>query len=318
MRYLDKQSFEEIRNWVYRNARPLDLALWNYHFEGGGKEDVLSALLVYQNADGGFGKVLEPDNWNPESTPYLAQHVIRILRQIDFYEMDHPIYQGLFRFLENTEYQRDFGWFFVVPSNDNYPHAVWWDYKEEDNVFQSIGTTASLSGFILRYGHKQSGLYKRALEYAERLIHNLPSTTNFGDMGVKGYLEFIEDIKKTELGKEWDCQSLRSRINALISDKIKRETGNFMASPLEFIPSPESELYGEYKDEVEAALDRMIEARPALGVWGIPWEWYNGNKYPKEFAISENWWRSFEAIDKLLKLERFGRLERSAGFDNGI
>lgn len=29
---------------MYRNARPLDLARWKYHFENGRKEDVLAAL----------------------------------------------------------------------------------------------------------------------------------------------------------------------------------------------------------------------------------------------------------------------------------
>ena len=32
------------RNWIYRNARPLDLSRWQYHFENGTKENVLNAL----------------------------------------------------------------------------------------------------------------------------------------------------------------------------------------------------------------------------------------------------------------------------------
>jgi hypothetical protein len=59
---LSPAAFEEIRGWVSRNARPLDFALWRYHFEGGSAEDVLRALALYQNADGGFGKGIEPDN----------------------------------------------------------------------------------------------------------------------------------------------------------------------------------------------------------------------------------------------------------------
>lgn len=46
---------------VYRNARPLDFARWQYHFENGGKEAVLRALSYYQNKDGGFGYALELD-----------------------------------------------------------------------------------------------------------------------------------------------------------------------------------------------------------------------------------------------------------------
>lgn len=45
----------QARNFVYRNARPLELARWKYLFEGGSREEVLTALASYQNDDGGFG-----------------------------------------------------------------------------------------------------------------------------------------------------------------------------------------------------------------------------------------------------------------------
>ena len=35
----------QARNFVYRNARPLELARWKYLFEGGSREEVLTALL---------------------------------------------------------------------------------------------------------------------------------------------------------------------------------------------------------------------------------------------------------------------------------
>ena len=67
MKELSKQAFEEIRIWIYRNARQLEIELWQYYFENGSKENVLSALSLYKNDDGGFGNTLEPDSWNPNS-----------------------------------------------------------------------------------------------------------------------------------------------------------------------------------------------------------------------------------------------------------
>jgi hypothetical protein len=32
---LNENDFKEIRSFVYRNARPLEIALWKYHFEKG-------------------------------------------------------------------------------------------------------------------------------------------------------------------------------------------------------------------------------------------------------------------------------------------
>ncbi|HEX9063277.1 MAG TPA: hypothetical protein VF941_24155 [Clostridia bacterium] len=308
MKKLSSKALSEVSEWIHRNARSLDLALWEYHFENGSKEVVLSALSYYQNTDGGFGNTIDPDNWNPDSTPYNAQIVIKMLRQIHFTDVAHPIYQGIFRFLENTEYKADYGWFFTIPSNDKYPHGVWWDYNAQTNTYQSIGTTASLSGFILRYGDKKSKLYQIALSYTEILIEKLKSTTEYGDMGVAGYCDLLDDIEGAGLTDSFDYAYLCDRVPCLVHDKIRNETNNFMANPLEFVLSPSSRFYEENKHEVESALDLLIDQKPVTGVWDIPWEWYNGDKYVKAFAISENWWKSIKAIEKLLQLKSFGRL----------
>lgn len=309
MKKLSQEAYQEISKWVHRNARPLDLALWQYHFENGSKDAVISALTYYQNSDGGFGNTIDPDNWNPNSTPYNAQIIIKMLRQIDFTDVTHPIYKSIFRYLENTEHKAEYGWFFTIPSNDDYSHGCWWDFNAQTNTFQSIGTTASLCGFILRYGDSESKLYKMAFSYAEMLIEKLKSTTEYGDMGVLGYCELLEDIEGAGLMDCFDYAYLRGKVPCMVSDKIHNEKNNFMANPLEFVLSPNSRFYKENKDEVEAALDLIIDQRPELGVWDIPWEWYNGDKYSKAFAISQNWWKSLKAIEKLLQLKSFGRLD---------
>ena len=309
MKKMSQKAYKEIGEWVHRSAKPLDLSLWQYHFENGSKDSVLSALSYYQNSDGGFGNGIDPDNWNPNSTPYNCQFAIKMLRQIEFTDVTHPIYQGMFRYLENTEYKAEYGWLFTIPSNDDYPHGCWWDFNAQTNTYQSIGTTASLSGFILRYGDRESKLYRMAVSYIEKLIKQLKSTTQYGDMGVGGYCELLEDIEGAGLMDCFDYEYLRNKMKCEVRDKICNDTDNFMANPLEFVLSPSSRYYEENKEEVEAALDLIIDQRPVLGVWDIPWQWYNGDKYSKAFAISENWWKSFKAIDKLLQLKSFGRLD---------
>jgi hypothetical protein len=61
MMKLSKQTFEHSSRWIKRNARPLEVARWEYHFEGGSKENILSFLSAFQNEDGGFGNGIEPD-----------------------------------------------------------------------------------------------------------------------------------------------------------------------------------------------------------------------------------------------------------------
>ena len=37
-------TLKRAQAYVYRHARPIDLARWQYHFEGGSRENVLHAL----------------------------------------------------------------------------------------------------------------------------------------------------------------------------------------------------------------------------------------------------------------------------------
>ena len=75
-------NYNQARSFVYKNARPLDLARWKYLFEGGSKEDVLTALAAYQNEDGGFGHALEPDCWNPDSSPIQTWVATEIIKEV--------------------------------------------------------------------------------------------------------------------------------------------------------------------------------------------------------------------------------------------
>lgn len=41
---------EKTRDFIYRNARPLDLIRWQFHFENGSADAVMKILAAYQNA----------------------------------------------------------------------------------------------------------------------------------------------------------------------------------------------------------------------------------------------------------------------------
>lgn len=45
-------------------------------------------------------------------------------------------------------------------------------------------------------------------------------------------------------------------------------------------------------------------------VWSISWSWFeNKDKFPKESSISENWCKAYKAIDKVIFLKNFGRID---------
>lgn len=156
MREQDREVFERARRFVYRNARPLDLARWKYHFENGSEQEVLAALSAYQNEDGGFGHGLEEDNMNPHSIPMQAWRATVALRELEGLHKSEAIVQKLLGYLARTSEFDGEKWSYVVASNNDFPHASWWTYShaswyqdtEKERFIRRYNPTASLAGFI--------------------------------------------------------------------------------------------------------------------------------------------------------------------------
>ena len=313
MKKLKAQDYAEIRQWMYRNARQIEMALWQYYYENGSQESVLAALAMYQNADGGFGNALEADSWNMESSPYTTLYAINILSGIHFTDTGNPLMQGIFRFLESGVYSDDDGWWFNSPTNDDYPHAPWWTYDSSANKFESIGVSAGIAGFILQFSSKDTQIYQKALLVADKLIEKLHTPENLGEMGVGGYIALIDVLHRLNMADRFDLDFLSDSVKQLVNKAIERDVskwGLYGKKPADFIRSPESEFYAGNEEILQQELDYTVDTRVEKGVWGITWSWFDNNeKYPKEFAIAENWWKAAVAIEKVRLLKNFGRIE---------
>lgn len=99
----------------------------------------------------------------------------------------------------------------------------------------------------------------------------------------------------------------------MVYDSIERDTSkwvNYGVRPSNYISSPQSIFYKDNEDIVLKELDYLIETRPHKDVWDITWSWFeNNDKYIKEFAISENWWKASKAIEKINLLRNFNRID---------
>jgi len=308
---LSTEAFNEIRLWMYRNARHLELTLWQYEFENGSKEAVISALSFYQNADGGFGNALEPDCWNPDSSPYTTLFAIRELEELNFTNIDHPIMQGIFKFLESGVHSSENGWLFSIPSNDGYPRAPWWTYSIEENKKESMGVSAGIIKFIFKFADKSSGLYKRASSIAEKLLAEIDAPDIYlSETGVDGYIKLKDIILQTGLTDKFDMEHISKTIKKLVNDSIERDVSKWQyhcKKPSSFISSPGSEFYEGNEEIMEKELDYIIDTRHKNGVWDIDWSW--GEQYPKEFAVTENWWKAETAINPIKLLRNFDRID---------
>jgi hypothetical protein len=303
---LTKSEYETIRNWMYRNARPIDLAKWQYHFEKGGKENILSILSVYQNEDGGFGYALEADSWNPNSSPIQTCNAIEVLNEIDFYERNHPIIQGILKYLENCRDYKDGYWLSEIPSNNDYAHAPWWTYKEDNTDEWNYNPTAVFLGFILYYGDKDTRIYQEALRSAGDMVKKVLNKEINNMHEIICFITFMEFIKKTDLLiDEINAfeEKLKYAVTTTINTNTKEWAVSYTCKPSALFNTPTSVFYEDNKELAEYECQFLYETRNSDGVWNISWNW--GEKYGKEFAISENWWKSEIVIKNMLYLQNF-------------
>ena len=307
--------FFDVQAWMHRNARPLELHIWQRLFEGGGVESVLQTLAYYQNEDGGFGHALEADSWNPHSTPYTTLNALDMLRTVGFEDLSHPLFRGIFRYLNSGVDREAYGWRFSVPSNDAYAHAPWWSYDEARNPVESTGLTAALSAFVLRAMPEDSPVYAPALALGIGLARRLETGEDLGEMGLGGFIELLPMLRQKEADLDFDRldRLLHERVSAAI-ERDPAQWAVYGVRPSRFIHSPDSPFYAENASVVQQELDYLLDTRPQGAVWDINWQWFGlMDVYAREFAISEQWWKGQKAIENLLFLHRFGRVEIPQG-----
>jgi hypothetical protein len=182
MRILSNNQQQKIKNFIFSNGRLLERKLYSYCFENGNKEDVIKALLAYQNSDGGFGNGLEPDLLVPDSTGIGAETAMFYLDLLG--DTDNIITDKLFDWI--TQAQNEEGYIDHPPENMyNYPFQRWWDGPDELRVF-------TLAGYCKKWGIKDNNFYKKVKNHYSNCT--LPEEYKLYEYPYFVYLKyFIED-----------------------------------------------------------------------------------------------------------------------------
>lgn len=303
-------TFEKARAFIYRNARPLDLARWQYHFENGSKDDVINALSYYQNADGGFGNAMEPDSWNPNSSPIATWAATEVLREIAFSDSAHPVVAGILRYLESgSDFDNEHRqWLNVVQSNNDFPHAVWWKYGENGSEFK-YNPTASLAGFLIKFANRESKLYAKGVEIAKEAFAFLKTNAPFDEQHITTcFINLYNDCLFAN-AKFLDMDSfeaiLMRQVNCCINRNCETWFTEYHTKPSDFILSKDSIFYSGNEELVRRECELLIENQQQDGGFPITWSWWT--EYP-EFHISANWWRGSFVIANIRFLKNFSQL----------
>ncbi|MCM1298719.1 MAG: hypothetical protein NC203_05005 [Firmicutes bacterium] len=300
-------TFEKARRFIYRNARPLELARWQYHFENGSREAVLKALAFYQNQDGGFGHAVEADSFNPNSCPIQTWQAIAILKDVGLEDASHPIIEGILRYLDSgADFSEERGqWLNTVSSNDNYPHAIWWSYSDKETDFR-YNPTACLAGFILRFAPKDGGLYKKAEAIAQRAFDWFKENAPVGEKHIAGcFISLFEYMSEAGLNTV-DMDEFKSRlieeVNANICRSADKWLSEYVCRPSAFIRSRDSIFYKGNEEPAAKECEVIISSQLDDGSFAVPWQWFNDYR---EFTLAENWWKSVIVIENMMFLKGF-------------
>ncbi len=301
-------TIDKARTFIHRNARPVTLALWRFHFEGGSVQEVLSALGFYQNADGGFGHGLEADCWNPESAPIQTWEAGRILLAVNA-PRECELVQGILRYLGSGA---DFDeahqqWLNVVPGNNDYPHAIWWSYGDAGSDFQ-YNPTAMLAGFAVLYAEKGSTLYAKARRIADEAIAWLQTGAAGGDSHVVAcFLQLRECLRRAgeAISPAFDAALRETLHQAICTDPEKWRT-DYVCRPSMLFSSAKDPFCADFAEAIQAECAMLPETQGEDGSWPVPWAWYT--EYTKEFEVAKNWWKGHIILERMLFLRAFGRL----------
>ena len=299
---MNNNVFDKARNFIYRNARPLDLALWQYHFESGSRKKVLDILSYYQNDDGGFGHAIEPDCWNVNSNPIATWKAISVLREIGI-TGDEEIVKKILAYLDSGKDFENGLWYNTVRSNNDYPHAVWWECGKGEGT-PSVNPTISLAGFALKYSNKQSALYKKAadivLDYGKKFI-----CAPVCDMHITPlYMELYEYCVSTQSFGLFDLAVYKSALYSAVNNTICTDTEKwcteYVCKPSTFYDS--SRMVFDILDRklCEKEGEQLLNSQLYDGSYNVPWIWHSDYT---EYYVAANWWKSSMLLTNMLYLK---------------
>lgn len=299
--------YEKARSFIYKNARPLDMARWKYLFENGSKEDVLTALIEYQNEDGGFGNALEPDCWNPNSSPVQTWVATEIIKEINLKDKNHPIIQGILNYLSSRKDFDGHTWSNTVATNNDYPHAPWWNFDTSQET--SYNPTACFIGFILKFADKNSKLFELGCVLAKEAYSYFKIHFPMESMHtVSCFVELYEYIKESSVNDLLDIEEFSTLLHQQIQYVITYDTSkwevDYVCKPSLFIDTRISDFYMENKEICDYECEFILNTQESDGTWGITWSWTD---YPEQWNISKNWWKS----DLIIKNVRYIKAIRS-------
>lgn len=310
MKMLSPAAYDRARRFLRTEARALDRALFAFRFEGAPADAVASALSAYRNADGGFGRALEPDVRTPASSALATGIGLQVLKEIGR-PAGNPQVKGAVRYLLDTLDAQGQVWRVIPPGANDHAHAPWW-HDEDGSLARTfdgylIIPRAQLVGLLHHFAADVPAPWLEAL--TERTVADVETINELGTGGGDD-LAYALDLAEEEALPERYRQRLLRRLRAVVPGAVSRdpeEWHTYSRHPLKVIHSPASPVADLLPDAIQADLDYQIARQTPEGTWDPVWTW--GDAYPEAWQQARHEWRGHLTLETLTILRNFGRVE---------
>lgn len=305
---LSAAAFEKARNFIKSSARRLEVARFNYHFEQGTADEILTALQPYQNPDGGFGHGLEPDLRAVESSVICTSVAFQIISSFQsgeetdiLIEMRRNALGYLLQVLD-----RENGHWRIIPASlVDSPRAPWWQENSRGFSFDdfSLNPSAEILGLVYAYG------FVNDADLLDRITRQVIDTISAADeMEMHDLYCCLRLLIAPNLP-----QSVVSQLQDLLAAHVKKAVitdpakwSEYGLRPLDVVESPESPFMAGLEEAIAANLDYVISEQTAEGAWMPTWTW--GDAFPDAWRTAQVEWAGIITLGKLRTLQKFGRI----------
>ena len=302
MKTVSNEAFEHARKYLSDHGRKLDAAWFRLVFEDGAKEDVYNELAAYRFGSGGFGRKLEPDHRTDLPSCHTTGTAFQWFERLDLPVSDAMV-KGAIGFLQENYIESERRWpAFPKKANDD-PHAVWWHFAEGEELCEAEKCwglpSAEILGIMLKYD-PQNELWHQCFETAVERLEEVSPQMDMNEMSC--YVRMVN-----YLGGEKKERMIDMLVPVLenVIETDENKWSEYSAMPLMYINDPSSPFHDRFRESAGKNLDWETGRQTAEGCWGPNWKWWRDEEIWPE---AEKEWKSYLTAEKLVILNRFGRI----------